>query len=240
VASVNLAANSVWTPDFDVFNGDSEVAGDIVTVSADGYTWWSRTGEMSFYCSFDLTDFPFDTQSCYMKFGNFQYDITMVDVYPFSTPMVINNHFTSQEYDVLSVTVQRRVKKFSEMGDLLSFPYLYYYIELQRYPNIYRDSAMLPIIVVTIMVILSLYINDINTRLGCAVTGLLTIIAVQVVIEGENRSENCVPDFIFPHAHTLKRRFVSVVANLITPILYVILSSGRYLPNCRRRTHHPG
>ena len=145
VTSVNLPASSVWTPDFNIYNGDSGVTGDLVSVNADGYTWWSRSGEMSFYCFFDLTDFPFDTQSCYMKFGNFQYDITMVDVYPFSTPLVINNRFTSQEYDVLSITVQRRVKKFVEMDSLLTYPFLYYYIDIQRYSNIYRDSASRPL-----------------------------------------------------------------------------------------------
>jgi hypothetical protein len=150
-----------------------------VFVYNDGLMWWSRPGTITYGCEFDLLYFPYDTQMCTVVMSNFEYIISQVDIYPYSPAVVVNSGFKSSAFEVRSVTCTRSVETYYEVGDW-GFAFLKYTVELRRYPDTYNNSAVFPIIVVTLMTIISLYIADINTRLACAVTGLLTIIAIQV------------------------------------------------------------
>jgi hypothetical protein len=150
-----------------------------VFVYNNGYMWWSRPGTITYSCEFDLLHFPYDTQLCTAVFSNFEYSLNTVNIYPYSPAVVVNSAFKSSAFEVRSVTCTRSVETYYEVGDW-GFAFLKYTVELRRYPDTYNNSAVFPIIVVTLMTVISLYIADINTRLACAVTGLLTIIAIQV------------------------------------------------------------
>ena len=141
--------------------------------------WWSRPGTITYSCEFNLLYFPYDTQLCTVVLSNFEYIISQVDIYPYSPAVVVNSGFKSSAFEVKSVSCVRSVESFYEVGDW-SYAFLKYTVELRRYPDTYNNSAVFPIIVVTLMTVISLFIADINTRLACAVTSLLTIIAIQV------------------------------------------------------------
>jgi hypothetical protein len=183
VTVIDTPSDSVWKPDFDMYNGVESLSDSLrdkpVTIYNDGFMWWSRPGTITYTCDFNLLYFPYDTQYCTAVFSNFQYTIDVVDIYPYSPAVVVNSNFKSSAFEVRSVSCTRSVETYYEVGDW-EYSFLKYTVELHRYPHTYLDSAMFPIIVVTLMTIIVLYITDINARLGCAVTGLLTIIAIQV------------------------------------------------------------
>jgi hypothetical protein len=185
VTSIDAPSDSVWKPDFDMYNGVVSLSDSLrdkhIVIYNDGFMWWSRPGTITFTCEFYLLHFPYDTQYCTAVFSNFEYSINTVDIYPHSPAVVVNSGFKSSAFEVRSVSCIRSVETFYEVGNW-KFAFLKYTVELRRYPDTYNNSAVFPIIFVTLMTIIVLYITDVNARLGCAVTGLLTIIAIQVRI----------------------------------------------------------
>ena len=78
-----VSKNGAWIPDILITNGEN--VGEItrnereqVLLRSDGFTSYTPMGIMKIDCSFDLTLFPFDTQSCIVVVESWRYDVSML------------------------------------------------------------------------------------------------------------------------------------------------------------------
>ena len=64
----------IWTPDLLLYNTAERPLENLLhtyaTVQRDGTVTWSQPGVVTATCSFDLTEFPYDTQVCELRFGS--------------------------------------------------------------------------------------------------------------------------------------------------------------------------
>jgi hypothetical protein len=178
--SADVDPSLVWTPDLKMYNGiDMSLDGRTIYVSSTGAMWWSRSGTITYSCDFNMRWFPYDTQYCTVVWAPFEYTLDVLDISPYDPPVSIASTFKSQAWKVVDVTFERVIDDYYEVG-WWTFSFSKFTVILRRHPAYYVNSSLYPILIVTIMTILSMFISDINSRLGSAVTGLLTIIAVQV------------------------------------------------------------
>ena len=63
---------------------------------------------------------------------------------------------------------------------IYQYDYAVYTINLSRYSNYYISTAIIPSLLITGLTLLALWIRDLGSRLAMGVTGLLTLVAVQV------------------------------------------------------------
>ena len=84
-SSINLntnpeADNFIWTPDIYLYNTAEKPMNELdytkANVYSDGTIFWSRPGLIKSTCVFNLTYFPYDQQTCKLKFGSWTHDMT--------------------------------------------------------------------------------------------------------------------------------------------------------------------
>ena len=141
-----------------------------------------KVGQITFSCTFNLEKFPFDEQSCGPIYSNtvsnkFRY--TLLNQAGADSPGVyIAQSFSSNQWKVQGIAAERGF--FSMNGSPL--PSVQWTIHIKRFSTFYTYTAVIPAIVITSIVIIGLLNPDLNSRVSLAVTGLLTIVALQFSI----------------------------------------------------------
>jgi len=178
----------LWVPDITMLNAaedfDSGVTQTDLLVHNNGLVWQSRPATISSSCMFDFSMFPFDTQTCELIFAstNYHLDQFNLELYPLDSVFMTaaglarSSTFWSSEYDIVGITTRRELC-YTIYGYV---PRLIYAITFSRYTTYYYASAILPCISITVVALLALFIDDINSRLAVAITSLLAIMAVMV------------------------------------------------------------
>ena len=80
-----------------------------ISISYDGNHTWLAPAMFQSICKIDIKYFPFDEQSCHMKFASWAYDITKLDVYVNyeDSRLVEDIYQPNNEWDLVSVTPVR-------------------------------------------------------------------------------------------------------------------------------------
>eukprot|EP00602_Paraphysomonas_sp_CaronLab_P010766 CAMPEP_0185039770 /NCGR_PEP_ID=MMETSP1103-20130426/37021_1 /TAXON_ID=36769 /ORGANISM="Paraphysomonas bandaiensis, Strain Caron Lab Isolate" /LENGTH=255 /DNA_ID=CAMNT_0027578807 /DNA_START=273 /DNA_END=1037 /DNA_ORIENTATION=+ len=181
---MDISSHLLWMPDVQLYNVvgsfSNQMAKPAVFLSSNGNVWWSGKGMITFACSYDTTDFPFDQQRCSARFASWIYAEYQMDIR--NVTVTVDDDFKILAWDVSEVTGNREV---SRQWDVYDFSFAVYTITIDRYGTHYVYTAILPSLVVTYITLLALWINEVTSRLALAVTGLLTIIAVQWTISDE-------------------------------------------------------
>lgn len=137
---------------------------------------------MTFACTFDVVSFPFDSHTCTAEFSSWIYSINNINISQVSVDVL--DGFNNLAWQVDSV-VGRREEKLLWGGAYL-YTFGMFDVQITRYYEYYVNSAIFPAIIITVIVLSSLFMgDDYGSRLGLAVTGLLTIIAIQWSVAGE-------------------------------------------------------
>lgn len=205
VYELTFDRSSMWTPDFQLANDvvpfDQGFPKDQkVVVDFAGGSSMVLTGQITFSCSFAMTDFPFDTQTCAAVFASrtyYSYLLSFdadksaaeykvgVDASPrpveVAEAFVWMDSFTHPAWRVQGVafsTGSRPSIRSSRLGSS-DFSTATWTVKLRRYSSYYAYSAIGPTVLVSIVAYFALYISDVDSRMGTVMTCLLTIMAVQ-------------------------------------------------------------
>ncbi|KAK2140584.1 hypothetical protein LSH36_1297g00003 [Paralvinella palmiformis] len=76
ILSVKMESKQVWLPDIMLYNtAETEILirDTFITVFHNGTILWVPHQKLQSSCSIDVTNFPFDTQTCHMWFGSWTY-----------------------------------------------------------------------------------------------------------------------------------------------------------------------
>lgn len=186
VGQVFIPEGWLWTPDITLINAAEDFNAGVtetdLSVYSSGLIWQSRPATISSQCMFDFSMFPFDSQTCELKFASTNYHLGQLNLefYEVDTSfmdapgLARSNTFWNSEYEIASIGTHREMC-YTIYGYA---PVLIYTITLKRYTTFYYASAILPCIAITVVALLALFIDDINARLGVAITSLLAIVAV--------------------------------------------------------------
>lgn len=172
----------LWMPDIQIYNaiGGFNQRLDVVTIElqSDGTMWWAGRGVVTFSCEYDLKDFPFDSQLCSPAFASWLYSLNYVNIS--KVGIEVGPDFNNLAWNIDSV------EGYRELVPLFSGEYIYtfgiYNIAITRYYNYYMASAILPALLITCVVLCSLWMHVYITRLSLCVTGMLTMTAIQVCV----------------------------------------------------------
>ncbi|CAD5118370.1 DgyrCDS7081 [Dimorphilus gyrociliatus] len=153
VETVRIPSSDIWTPDIVLYNyADTrlrEHRDAFVVVSSTGGILWIPPAIYKSSCVIDITYFPFDRQTCWMKFGSWTYDGWKLNISFYSDldEIDLNDYIPSNEWDVLSHRAKRNVRYYPCCKE--PYPDLTFIMELQRKVAFYNYILILPCVLLS-------------------------------------------------------------------------------------------
>ena len=188
ISFLSMNVDNIWTPDIELLNGVAKpeiyIIDEALNLYSDGSIFRSKPGIFRFSCALDLREFPFDIQTCTMKFGSWTYTNDLMYILPYeekNKQIDVLSSFSHSEWEIKSYKlVNYNESRLCCPGKNYSINE--YTFELQRFPHYYKLSMGMTISLVIVSFIIMLMKPDNVSRTGTAVFIPLTILALQLTI----------------------------------------------------------
>ena len=118
-------------------------------VSYDGTVLWIPQAIYKSSCVIDITYFPFDIQTCKLKFGSWTYDGFKLDVdfYDDLEEVDLNDYIESNEWQVMEHPARKNTKKYPCCNE--PYPDLTFRLKLRRKVAFYNYILILPCVLLS-------------------------------------------------------------------------------------------
>lgn len=232
ISFLSVGTHSIWVPDIELLNAASlpqiyTLRGGI-NLYNNGLLMWSNPAIFRFSCALELHNFPFDTQTCVMKFSSWVYDNSLLYLIPNpikEKQIDVLSSFSHSEWKILDVYLDTYNETRECCGDN-TFSVNKYTFSLKRYPHYYKLSMGMTISLVIVSFIIMLVKPTNISRTSTAVFIPLTILALQLTLADK------IPVVGY---YTLMDKFflccfiTSMLVSIESGIVYVIITSKSHV-----------
>lgn len=175
---VNVDPEWLWTPELSLYNAVglfTQMDTSNAILYFDGTVTWSRTVDFTYLCHFELKNFPFDSQVCNAKFGSFRDSGYVTDFnFEINSALYQLNDLVSPSWQINEVTTFKTIEKQSAGIT----PFLNWSIKMTRYNSFYITTVIIPATFVTFLSLITLWINDLSSRMLLSLLAVLIIVAL--------------------------------------------------------------
>ncbi|ESO84740.1 hypothetical protein LOTGIDRAFT_131695, partial [Lottia gigantea] len=161
IHTVRVPSNRIWLPDILLYNfADDrlrEQRDALVVVDYNGTILWMPQAILKSSCSFDTLYFPFDEQSCLMKFGSWTSNGNKLNIdFVLQDSMDMSDFVKNNEWDVTKNTAARNVLYYSCCPE----PYvdLTFNLELRRKVAFYTFILVLPCALLSLLTLVIFWV----------------------------------------------------------------------------------
>lgn len=120
----------------------------LAIVNYDGKVKWRPSSIFKSTCQINIQSFPYDHQSCLMKFGSWTYDGESIDIQFLDKPEINRDlYLPSNEWEVLSGHGKRNEKKYECCKEI--YPDITYEIKMRRKGGFYNYILVLPCVLLS-------------------------------------------------------------------------------------------
>ena len=180
------AYHNVWIPDMYLYNTAEKPMDHLdysrANLYSNGDIIWSRPGLIQSTCTFDLEYFPYDRQTCYLKFGSWVYHKDQMNISIREQPSIdISNYQQSDGWKVLSYNSNYNEMKYSCCPEI--YPDITFTFNLERKSGYYDLNIILPTYATASLMIISLLVPwDSGERISFAITVMLSLIVFLLIL----------------------------------------------------------
>ncbi|XP_071516631.1 acetylcholine receptor subunit alpha-like 1 isoform X1 [Panulirus ornatus] len=184
---LHVPSEHIWLPDIVLYNnadGNYEVT--IMTKAVlhyDGRVTWKPPAIYKSSCEIDVEFFPFDQQTCFMKFGSWTYDGYMVDLQHLHQQrgsnlvdpgIDLNDYYISVEWDILKVPALRNERFYPCCQE--PYPDIYFNITMRRKTLFYTVNLIIPCVGISFLSVLVFYLpSDSGEKVSLCISILLSL-----------------------------------------------------------------
>ncbi|EFN67627.1 Acetylcholine receptor subunit alpha-like [Camponotus floridanus] len=187
VEMLHVPSDHIWRPDIVLYNnadGNFEVTlATKATLNYTGRVEWKPPAIYKSSCEIDVEYFPFDEQTCVMKFGSWTYDGFQVDLRHIDEirgsnvvdiGIDLSEFYTSVEWDILEVPAVRNEKFYTCCDE----PYLdiTFNITMRRKTLFYTVNLIIPCMGISFLTVLVFYLpSDSGEKVSLSISILLSL-----------------------------------------------------------------
>eukprot|EP00092_Neocalanus_flemingeri_P006147 GFUD01006618.1.p1 GENE.GFUD01006618.1~~GFUD01006618.1.p1 ORF type:complete len:250 (+),score=24.61 GFUD01006618.1:33-752(+) len=107
---IRLRAEDIWLPDIEIYNmlkREDLRTRDTVVVTSDGSVTWIPSYRITSLCTMDTTSYPFDEQTCELKFGSWVYDGLKMNLTLTDDSMDLGTYVSNSDWELVSAAGKR-------------------------------------------------------------------------------------------------------------------------------------
>merc|ERR1719266_1862150 len=185
VTEIYVPSEHIWLPDIILYNNaDGDYIVKTMTKAVlhyNGYVKWTPPAIFKSSCEIDVEFFPFDRQTCFLKFGSWTFDGFQVDlIHINSVPgndtvsygMDLSEYYLNVEWDILDVPAVRHEKFYPCCPE--PYPDIYFNMVIRRKPLFYIVNLIIPCVGIFYLSILVFYLP--------AQSGEKTALAIAILV----------------------------------------------------------
>uniref|UniRef100_A0A0N4W697 Neur_chan_LBD domain-containing protein n=1 Tax=Haemonchus placei TaxID=6290 RepID=A0A0N4W697_HAEPC len=178
----------IWLPDILLYNRcsnfsanedfDSSCRSNLVVYST-GEINWIPPGIFKISCKMDITMFPFDEQTCSLKFGSWTYhgfalDL-LIDTSNKEPPIDTSTYIANGEWDLIGTSAKREVSFYKCCPE--PYPTLNFHLYLKRKSFYHIFNIIVPSMLISGMTLLGFCLppHDMSEKIGFQTTILLSV-----------------------------------------------------------------
>lgn len=187
VDHLRVPYSAVWIPDIALYDSSNEevmmpgLTDYRAQILHDGSVQYNFPTVFNSVCRVTVTYFPFDTQSCKLKFGSWSHSQTDLDFYPVSPSGRngdLDDFINNNEWVVSALTSTRNVKNYTEL-----YTDVEYSIIMSRRSSFYVMTMMFPCILVSAIAAIGFLLpSESGEKVSLEVTVLLSQAVFLLVI----------------------------------------------------------
>ncbi|XP_008550877.2 acetylcholine receptor subunit beta-like 1 [Microplitis demolitor] len=182
---LRLPPDKVWKPDIVLFNnadGNYEVRyKSNVLIYPTGEVLWVPPAIYQSSCTIDVTYFPFDQQTCVMKFGSWTFngDQVSLALYNNKNFVDLSDYWKSGTWDIISVPAYLNVYK----GDFPTETDITFYIIIRRKTLFYTVNLILPTVLISFLCVLVFYLPaEAGEKVTLGISILLSLVVFLLLV----------------------------------------------------------
>ncbi|XP_029662910.1 acetylcholine receptor subunit alpha-L1 isoform X2 [Formica exsecta] len=185
VTELYVPSEHIWLPDIVLYNNaDGEYGVTTMTKAVLHYTGkvlWTPPAIFKSSCEIDVRYFPFDQQTCFMKFGSWTYDGFQIDLKHINQDVGdqvkvgidLREYYPSVEWDILGVPAERHKKYYPCC--LEPYPDIFFNITLRRRTLFYTVNLIVPCVSISYLSVLAFYLPaDSGEKIALCINILLS------------------------------------------------------------------
>ncbi|XP_014662717.1 PREDICTED: acetylcholine receptor subunit alpha-like 1 [Priapulus caudatus] len=185
VDNLYVPSGDIWLPDIVLFNNaDGRYQVTVMTKATlhpDGLVIWEPPSVFKSSCTLDVRYFPFDHQSCRMRFGSWTYNGLKVDVVHYEAENTsvkeigvdLSEFYPNTEWDVLGVPATRNERRCR----LTTCPDITYEIQMRRKTLYHTVNLIIPCVSISGLTVLVFYLpSDCGEKITLCISILVTVL----------------------------------------------------------------
>ncbi|CAH1254221.1 CHRNA7 [Branchiostoma lanceolatum] len=186
LTSTTFHSSEVWRPDIFLINNIGEGSGNLlpvtdVSVSSEGRVAWRQPSMFSSSCKVDVSQFPYDEQTCMLEFSSWLYGGNDLDLWNISATMDETAFQQNDQFEVTYTKVERKVTYYDCCPG--PWPSIELHIHLKRRRLFYVVNMVVPCLDLLMLNLAAFYIPpDSGERLGFTITVLLSLVVFQQLL----------------------------------------------------------
>lgn len=142
-------------------------------IMSNGIIFWSPPARLRSSCKVDITYFPFDIQTCHLKFGSWTYNMAQVDLVSQSEEANLQNYVTNGEWLLKSIKVVRMETVYPIGNEV--YPDVKVFIVIQRRILYYVLNIIFPCFWLNVLSVLTFCLPpDAGEKITLSITVLLS------------------------------------------------------------------
>uniref|UniRef100_A0AAQ5WXH3 Cholinergic receptor, nicotinic, alpha 4b n=1 Tax=Amphiprion ocellaris TaxID=80972 RepID=A0AAQ5WXH3_AMPOC len=185
VTSIRIPSEIIWRPDIVLYNNaDGDFAVTHLTKAHlfyDGQIKWMPPAIYKSSCSIDVTFFPFDQQSCKMKFGSWTYDRAKIDLISMANDVDQMDYWESGEWVIVNAVGKYNTKKYECCTEI--YADITYYFIIRRLPLFYTINLIIPCLLISCLTVLVFYLpSQCGEKITLCISVLLSLTVFLLLI----------------------------------------------------------
>nr|ACJ07013.1 nicotinic acetylcholine receptor beta 1 subunit [Nilaparvata lugens] len=185
IGVLRLPPDKVWKPDIVLFNnadGNYEVRyKSNVLIYPNGEVLWAPPAIYQSSCTIDVTYFPFDQQTCIMKFGSWTFngDQVSLALYNNKNFVDLSDYWKSGTWDIIEVPAYLNIYE----GNQPTETDITFYIIIRRKTLFYTVNLILPTVLISFLCVLVFYLPaEAGEKVTLGISILLSLVVFLLLV----------------------------------------------------------
>ncbi|XP_022091877.1 neuronal acetylcholine receptor subunit alpha-10-like [Acanthaster planci] len=236
-----ISKEKLWMPDLWLYNNagsryEDYAKNSICSVYYDGTVVWQSPSIIKTHCQMDVTNFPFDRQTCSVQFGPWQHGADEIILE--GTGSADRYLRSSGEWSLMHFNASNGVEGYQIYPDdpEVMFTFVTYSVELRRIPTYFVFYLIMPCVLIACTTLLSFFLPaESGEKVSLSITVLLSLTVFLLLVAELLPPSGAVPIIAIYYASTMVMVSLSLAMSVVVLNLHHMGPAPQPVPQWLRR-----